>query len=241
MTVALVTGSSRGIGRAIAERLGADGASVLVNYHSNEAAAREVVASIKAVGGEAVAAQADVADPKQLIGLYDVVEREFGGVDIVVSNVGTAEFAPVVDTTDEEFDTMFATNAKAGFIALREAGRRVRDGGRIVSISAGVTRTYRPNSGVYGASKAAVEHLVQVLGRELGPRRVTVNAVLPGAVRTDALAAGMPPEAWATMAAETPLGRIGEPSDIADVVAFLASDQARWITGQCLAAGGGVF
>lgn len=239
--VALVTGSSRGIGRAIAERLGAAGASVVVNYRADGAAATRVVDTIARAGGSAVRMQADVTDPAQLRGLFDAVERRFGRLDVVVSNVGAARFAPVAATTDEDFDACFTTNTRAGFLALREAANRVDDGGRVVVISSGVTITGRPGAGVYAASKAAVEQLVRVLARELGPRRITVNCVLPGAIRTDALAAGVPAETLDRMVAETPLGRLGEPDDIADIVAFLASHGARWITGQAIAASGGAF
>lgn len=239
--VALVTGSSRGIGRAVAERLGAGGARVLVNYRSDETAAAEVVTAIERSGGAAVAVRADVSDPGEIRGVFDTAEAHFGALDVVVSNVGTARFAPLVDVTEDDFDTVFATNTRAGFVVLREAARRIRDGGRIVAISAGVTRTHRPGSGVYAASKAALEELVRVLAKEVGYRGITVNAVLPGAVRTDALLAGVPEEVRVARVADTPLGRLGEPGDIADVVTFLASDAGRWVTGQHIAAGGGAF
>ncbi|MEV5834539.1 SDR family oxidoreductase [Nocardia sp. NPDC052112] len=241
MPVALVTGSSRGIGRAIAERLGADGVAVVVNYLSDRTAAEQVVATIEAGGGQAVAARADVADPDQLIGLFETAEQHFGGLDILVNNVGTATFGPIADATDDEFDLMFATNTKATFIALRAAANRLRDGGRIVVVSSGVTATHRPGSGIYAATKAASEALARVLAKELGPRRITVNNVLPGAVRTEALAAARSPALTAEVIEQTPLARIGEPADIADIVAFLASPDARWITGQSLHAGGGLF
>lgn len=241
MPVALVTGSSRGIGRAIAERLGADGAAVVVNYHSDRSAAEQVVAAIEASGGRAVAAQADVADPAQLTGLFETAEQHFGGLDILVNNVGTATFSPIAEATDNEFDLMFTTNTKATFIALRTAANRLRDGGRIVVVSSGVTATLRPGSGIYAATKAASETLARVLAKELGPRGITVNNVLPGAVRTEALAAARSPALTEQVINQTPLGRIGEPDDIADIVAFLASPDARWITGQSLHAGGGLF
>ncbi|WP_433761539.1 SDR family oxidoreductase [Nocardia sp. CA-135398] len=241
MQVALVTGSSRGIGRAIAERLGADGAAVVVNYHSDRSAAEQVVAAIETSGGQAVAAQADVADPAQLTGLFDTAEQHFGGLDILVNNVGTATFSPIAEATDDEFDLMFITNTKATFIALRAAANRLRYGGRIVVVSSGVTATHRPGSGIYAATKAASEALARVLAKELGPRGITVNNVLPGAVRTEALAAARSPALTEQIIDQTPLGRIGEPDDIADIVAFLASPDARWITGQSLHAGGGLF
>ena len=241
MTVAIVTGSSQGIGRAIAERLGEQGASVVVNYHSNQAAAGEVVTEIEAAGGKAVAARADVADPAQLRGLFDLAEERFGGLDILVHNVGIARFAPIAEASDEDFDLIFDTNTRSTFVALREAANRINEGGRIVVISSGVTKTLRAGSGVYAASKAAGEAFAQVLAKELGARGITVNAVLPGAVRTDNLAAARPESEVKEVIAQTPLGRIGVPGDIADVVAFLAADAGRWITGQTVHAGGGLF
>ncbi|MER6991676.1 SDR family oxidoreductase [Saccharopolyspora hirsuta] len=238
---ALITGSSRGIGRAIAERLAADGLDVVVNYRSDRAAAESLVAGIEASGGRAAAAQADVTDPAQLRALFDFAEQRLGGLDVLVSNVGTARFAPLAEATDADYDLLFGTNARATFTALREAANRLRDGGRIVAISSGVTATHRPGTGLYGAAKAAVDQLVRVLAGELGPRGITVNSVRPGATRTEALLELQSEETLQRMAAATPLGRIGEPADIADIVAFLASDDSRWITGQVINAGGGTF
>ncbi|WP_223839513.1 SDR family oxidoreductase [Saccharopolyspora pogona] len=239
--VALVTGSSRGIGRAIAERLGADGMSVVVNYRADRAAADEVVAKIEASCGRATAVQADVTDPAQLRDLFDAAQGHFGGLDVLVNNVGTARFSPVAEASDEDFDVLFDTNARATFTALREAANRLRDGGRIVVISSGVTAANRPGTGLYGAAKAAGDQLVRVLAKELGPRRITVNSVRPGATRTDALAELQPESVLEQMAAQTPLGRIAEPADIADIAAFLASEDSRWVTGQMIHAGGGTF
>ncbi|WP_409185072.1 SDR family oxidoreductase [Amycolatopsis sp. VS8301801F10] len=239
--VALVTGSSRGIGRAIAERLGADGLSVAVNYRSDRDSAESVVAKIRADGGQAVALRADVTDDAELRGLFDRTEQEFGGLDVVVANVGIARFVPLAEASDDVFDLIFSTNLRPTFVALREAARRVRDGGRIVVVSSGVVPTARPGTGLYGAAKAAGDQLVRVLAKELGPRGVTVNSVLPGAVRTEALLADGPPGVVEYSAKQTPLGRIAEPGDIADIVGFLASDQARWVTGQTVHAGGGQF
>jgi 3-oxoacyl-[acyl-carrier protein] reductase len=239
--VAIVTGGSRGIGRAIARRLGAGGADVVVNYRSDRPAALEVVAAVEAAGRRAVALAADVAAPDQLRGLFDAAERHYGGIDIVVGNVGLARFAPIADTSDTDYDQMFATNTRATFMVLREAANRVRDGGRIVVVSSGAAVTHRPGAGVYAASKAAGDELVRVLARELGPRGITVNSVLPGATRTEALTAAQPPAVLEQIAAQNPLRRLGEPDDIAEIVAFLASDAARWLTGQTVHAGGGLF
>jgi len=187
-----------------------------------------------------IAASADVANAEELRGLFDIAEDRFGSLDIMVNNAANVRHASIIDTTDEVFDAIFSTNARAGFVALRESALRLRDGGRFVAISAGLAVMPRAGTGVYAASKAAVDHLVRVLAREVGHRGVTVNSVMPGAVLTQALIdAG--PKVIAAEAARTPLGRVGEPEDIADIVAFLVSEQARWVTGQIIGAGGGMF
>ena len=246
--VALVTGASRGIGRAIADRLARDGASIVVNYYANRqgdderARAEEVAQVIEKSGGGAVVAEANVADAKQLRGLFDVAEKHFGGLDIVVTNAAAWRFAPIADATDEDFDLIFNTNARATFIAMHQAANRLRDGGRVVAISAGLALMPRPGTAIYGASKAAINHLVRVLAHELGYRQITVNSVLPGAVNTDAMRERPDSDTFISgEIAQTPLRRIGEPEDIADVVAFLVSDDARWVTGQSIGAGGGMF
>ena len=237
MPTAIVTGSSRGIGRAIAERLAADGAKVVVNYRRDADAAAKVVRAIEERGGEAVAVQADVTDLAQLRSLFDTA----GEVDVFVSNVGVARFGPLAEVTDEQYDFLFETNTRSTFYALREAARRVRDHGRIVVISSAVVVTNRPGTALYAATKAAGDQLVKVVAKELGARGITVNSVLPGAVHTDALAADGPPGVVERTIPQVPLGRIAEPSDIADIVGFLASHDGRWITGQTLHAGGGQF
>ncbi|WP_280432482.1 SDR family oxidoreductase [Nocardia brasiliensis] len=241
MPVAIVTGGSRGIGRAIAERLGAEGASVVVNYQSNRAAAEQVVDAIERAGGRGCVVPADVADPAQLRKLFDSAEERFGGIDVLVNNVGTARFAAIAEASDEDYELMFSINTRATFVALREAANRLRDNGRIIVVSSGVTATHRPESGLYSASKAAAEELARVLAKELGARGITVNNVLPGAIKTEALAAARSPELTEQIVAATPLGRIGEPDDIARIVAFLASEAGGWITGETVHAGGGLF
>ncbi len=191
--VALVTGASRGIGKAIAERLGREGASVVINYYANRqgadepARAAEVLQAVEKGGGAAVLADADVANPDQLRGLFDLAEKHFGGLDILITNAATWRFASIADATVDDFDLVFRTNARATFIAMHEAAHRLRDAGRVVAISAGLALMPRPGTAIYGASKAAINHLVRVLAHELGPRQITVNAVLPGAVNTDAI------------------------------------------------------
>jgi 3-oxoacyl-[acyl-carrier protein] reductase len=244
----LVTGASRGIGKAIAERLSRDGVSVVVNYYANRPGADErmradeVVHAIEKSGGRAAAAEANVADASQLRGLFDFAEKHFGGLDIVVTNAAAWRFAPIAEATDDDFDLVFNTNARGTFIAMHEAANRLRDGGRVVAIGAGLALMPRPGTAIYGASKAAINHLVRVLAHELGPRQITVNSVLPGAVNTDAMRDQPGGETFiSNEIAQTPLRRLGEPNDIADIVAFLVSDDARWITGQCIGAGGGMF
>lgn len=239
--VALVTGASQGIGRAIAEHLARNGTNVVVNHYPTEhAAAEHVVHSIEKGGGTAVAAAADIADAEQLRGLFDIAEEQFGQLDVVVLNAANVHHSTLIDTTDEQFDAIFATNTRSGFVALRECALRLRDGGRIIVVSAGLSLLPREGTGAYGASKAALNHLVRVLAREVGHRGITVNAVLPGAVETQALLnAGT--EIIGAEIARTPLGRLGQPEDIADIVGFLASEQSRWVTGQLIGAGGGMF
>ena len=237
---ALVTGGSRGIGAAIATRLAADGFSVLVNYHTDHQAAQQVVDDIVKQGGRAVAAQADVADAGQMKGLFERAVSMFGRLDVVVSNAGVGRSVPIAQASDADFDAVFATNTRGTFMALREASRWLSDGGRIVVISrAGLPPS--AGGGLYAASKAAGDALVRAAAQEFGPRQITVNSVLPGATRTD-MWAGRDHRVGgdSAVAARTALGRLGEPKDIADVVAFLASDQARWITGATIAADGGL-
>jgi 3-oxoacyl-[acyl-carrier protein] reductase len=233
---ALVTGSSRGIGRAIAEGLAAKGAAVIVNYVGNHEAAHEVVAAIAGKGGKAVAIQADMSSVSDIRRLFDETESEFGAIDIVVANVGVAVIKLLTEATEADFDHVFGTNAKGTFFVLQEAARRVRDGGRIIAISTGGTKMFFTQTALYLGSKGAVEQFVRVLSRELGPRGITVNAVSPGFTDTDLL----PERDRAVAAGMSPFGRIGAPRDVADIAVFLASDEARWLTGENIQAGGGV-
>ncbi|MCA0046725.1 SDR family oxidoreductase [Mesorhizobium sp. B283B1A] len=233
---ALVTGSSRGIGRAIAEGLAAKGAAVAVNYVGNQKAADEVVAAIAGNGGKAVAIQADMSSVSDISRLFDEAERELGTIDIVVANVGVAVIKPLTEATEADFDHVFGTNAKGTFFTLQEAARRVRDGGRIIAVSTGGTKMFFTQTALYLGSKGAVEQFVRVLSRELGPRGITVNALSPGFTDTDLL----PERDRAVAAGMSPFGRIGAPRDVADIAVFLASDEARWLTGENIQAGGGV-
>ncbi|MER8649971.1 MULTISPECIES: SDR family oxidoreductase [unclassified Mesorhizobium] len=233
---ALVTGSSRGIGRAIAEGLASKGAAVVVNYVGNHEAADEVVAAIAGKGGKAIAVQADISSVSDIHRLFDEAESEFGAVDIVVANVGVAVIKPLTEATEADFDHVFGTNAKGTFFVLQEAARRVRNGGRIIAVSTGGTKMFFTQTALYLGSKGAVEQFVRVLSRELGPRGITVNALSPGFTDTDLL----PERDRAVAAGMSPFGRIGAPRDVADVAVFLASDEARWLTGENIQAGGGV-
>jgi 3-oxoacyl-[acyl-carrier protein] reductase len=237
--VAIVTAASRGIGRAIATRLGADGAKVVVNYHSNEAAAQEVVADIKKSGSEAIAVRADIGVPADIERLFKEALSAFGGLDIVVNNAGITVVGPTAFFDEEALDRAIAINIKGTFLALKQAATHVRDGGRIINISTGYTRSPNPYVGVYVGSKAAVEQFGFSLAKELGERQITVNSVLPGLTDTD----GVAPEVRAqadVYIQQTPLGRFGTPDDIAGVVGFLASDDAKWVTGQAISATGGL-
>lgn len=234
---ALVTGGSRGIGRAAAERLAAEGAVVAINYAGDEAAAREAVESIEVGGGRAVAVRADVSRVAEIERLFDEVEQRLGPIDIVIANAATFVMKPVAELTEEEFDRVFDLNTKGVFFVLQHAARRVRDRGRIIVTSTGGTRMLFRDNAVYLGSKGAVEQFVRGLAQELGDREITVNAVLPGFTDT-----GMLPDRDRAMAeGRSPFGRMGQPSDVGDVVAFLAGPDARWVTGQLVGAGGGVF
>jgi len=235
--VAIVTGGSRGIGRATAERLARDGARVVVNYVQAKVAADEVVAAIAGRGGEAVAVQADVSVLAEIPKLFDAAEARFGRVTIVVANAGIYLPKPIAQTTEEMYDRMFAIT-KGTFFLLQAAAERVADGGRIITISSGATLGWATNGPAYAGSKAAVEQFTRALSKVLGPRGITVNAVLPGVTETDMTPAS--PEFRARAAANSSFGRLGTPADISDVIGFLASDDARWITGQRIGAHGGI-
>jgi 3-oxoacyl-[acyl-carrier protein] reductase len=234
-----VTGASRGIGRAIAERLGRDGAAVALTYAGNAGAAAEVAAAIRARGREAEPFPLDLRDTASVRALFDAVLGRFGRLDILVNNAaGVNVFAPTAELTEAEYDSMFQIT-RGVYVALQEAARRVRDGGRIVSVSTGGTVGSSPGGGAYTGSKAAIEQFTMALAKELGARGVTVNTVLPGVTQTDGLV--LPEAVVAQMVAQTPLGRLGAPRDVADAVAFLVSDDARWITGHHLRVAGGLI
>ena len=236
--IALVTGSSRGIGRAIAERLARDGATVIINYAKSTAAADEAVATIRAAGGKAVAIQADISNVADVRRLYADIKQQFGRLDIVVNNAGILPPAvPVSNETEQTWDAVFGL-LKGTYFSMQEAARAVSDGGRIINLSSSTTRGWSPGYSIYAGSKSAIEQFTRSLSRELGPRGITVNAVIPGLTDTDMIS-DYPQAIRDAVAKNTTLGRIGKPQDIADVVAFVASDDARWVTGQLVIANGG--
>ncbi|MEO0489506.1 MAG: SDR family oxidoreductase [Cyanobacteria bacterium P01_A01_bin.123] len=237
--VALVTAASRGIGRAVAERLGREGASVAVNYVSNRGKADEVVNAIVQAGGNAFAIQGNIAQHQDVVRLFEETTAHYGQVNIVVNVAGVSVFKPHQQLTDEDFDRVFGVNARGAMYVLQEAANRLTEGGRIVQFSTGGTQMAVSGGGIYAASKAAGERFAFALAKELGSRQITVNVVSPGVTDTDGLI--MPPEAVNQLIEQTPLGRLGQPQEVADVVAFLVSDDARWMTGQNLQANGGIL
>ncbi|MEU0136858.1 SDR family oxidoreductase [Streptomyces sp. NPDC006296] len=237
--VALVTGGSRGIGRASAERLGADGLAVVVNYAGNKAEADAAVATIVAAGGEAFAHQADVADEAAVAALFDAAEETFGGIDVVVHAAGVMSLSPLVDLDLDALDRMYRTNIRGTFVVDQQAARRLRSGGAVVNFSTSVLGLAIPGYTGYAATKGAVEAMTLILARELRGRDITVNAVAPGPTATALFLDGKDEETIARMAAQPPLERLGAPEDIAEVVSFLAGP-ARWVNGQVLRANGGI-
>ena len=239
--VAIVTGGSRGIGAATARKLAADGARVVVNYARAAAAAAAVVQEIQTAGGEATAVQADVSDREQVARLVEDTVGRYGRLDVLVNNAGVLDGAPLDAITDEHVERQFAVNVRGALYATQAAvpafGTR---GGRVVNVSSVVADAPQPGLAVYSATKAALEAITRSLAAELAPRQVTVNAVAPGATVTDMLEAVRSPEFEARVVARTPLGRLGRPVDIADVIAFLASEESGWVTGQVIAASGGL-
>ncbi|MGX9118160.1 SDR family oxidoreductase [Mesorhizobium sp. BHbsci] len=237
--VALVTGASKGIGAEIARRLARDGFSIVVNYARGAEAAEQVVREIEAERGEAIAVQADVGEPTGVARLFDAAEQALGGLDVLVNNAGIMKLAPLAEMDVADFDRQIAVNLGGVFHGMREGARRLRDGGRIISFSSSVVGLYQPTYSVYAASKAGVEAMTHVLAKELGPRGITVNVVAPGPVATELFLNGKSEALVETITKMIPLGRLGQPADIAGVVSFLAGPDGGWVNGQVLRANGG--
>ncbi|KAF3889147.1 MULTISPECIES: SDR family oxidoreductase [Nostocales] len=240
--VAIVTGASRGIGAEIAKKLASNGFAVVVNYAGNKQKADEVVNAIKATGGEAISVQGDVSNSKDIAYLFDTAEREFGGIDVLVNNAGiqTPTAINIADTDDELYDRIFNTNTRGTFFLLRQAAKRLREGGHIVNFSTSAVGLAMPGYGVYAASKAAVEIFTNIMAKELRGRNITVNAVAPGPTATDLFYQGKSEELIQKFAQQAPLERLGQPEDIANAVAFLVSPAGSWINGQTIRVNGGI-
>jgi 3-oxoacyl-[acyl-carrier protein] reductase len=241
--VAVVTGASKGIGAGIARALGAEGASVVVNYSSSKEGAERVVAEINDKGGKAIAVKGDVSKAADVQRLFAETKKTFGVVDVLVNNAGVYLFQPLEEVTEDEFHRQFNTNVLGSILATREAVKHFGpSGGSVINISSVASEKAIPTASIYSATKSAVDALTRVLAAELGPRKIRVNVIAPGGVETEGLhtLGVMGTDFEKTMVAETPLGRIGQPDDIARVAVFLASDQSSWLTGQRIAASGGL-
>ncbi|CNF61319.1 SDR family oxidoreductase [Yersinia enterocolitica] len=239
--VAIVTGASRGIGAAIAERLAQEGYTVLINYSRADDEAEALVRKIQQAGGNALSAKGDISDPAAVAQLFTQAETAFGGVDVLVNNAGIMSLSTVADSDDEHFDRQIAINLKGSFNGMREAARRLRNGGRIVNFSTSVVGLKLEKYAVYAATKAAVETMTAILAKELRGRDITVNAVAPGPTATDLFLNGKSAELIEKMAKMAPLERLGTPEDIAAAVAFLVGKDGGWINGQVLRANGGLI
>lgn len=238
--VAIVTGASRGIGASVARKLASEGFAVVVNYASSATHADALVAELKGQGAQAIAFKADVANPAEVRAMFDAAEQQLGKVDVVVNNAGVMTTVPLAQTVDAVYDQSFDINVRGTFNMLRESATRVNSGGRIINFSSTTVALNMPGYGVYIATKAAVEAFTRVLSKELRGRDITVNAVAPGPIATELFLNGKTPEQIQTFANMAPLQRLGQPDDIASVVAFLASDASGWINGQVIRANGGL-
>lgn len=240
--VAVVTGASKGIGAGIAKALAAEGAAVVVNYASSKAGADAVVGAIAEAGGKAVAVQGDVSNEAQAKGVVDAALGTFGRLDILVNNSGVYEFSPIETSTEEQYRKMFDVNVLGTLLTTKAAVPHLGEGASVINISSAITSVLMPDSAIYTGSKGAVDAITGVLANELGPRKIRVNAINPGVVETEGTQAGgfVGSEFESGIVAQTPLGRTGQPHDIANIAVFLASDEAGWLTGEKLTASGGL-
>ncbi|MEL6164191.1 MAG: glucose 1-dehydrogenase [Cyanobacteria bacterium J06641_2] len=236
--VAIVTGSSKGIGRAIAQRLAEDGATVVINYARSGDKAEEVVATIKQNGGKAIAVQADMGKIPDIESLFEHTIEQFGKVDILVNNAGVGAGGTIAEVTEEDYEKVFSVNVKGVLFALQQAAKNLENNGRVINVSSTTTIYTSPGLAIYAASKNAIKMFTEILAQEIGNRGITVNTVLPGPT-SPGMFDSMPSEVQEEAANSSPFKRIGSGEDIADVVAFLASDDARWITSQHITANGG--
>jgi 3-oxoacyl-[acyl-carrier protein] reductase len=239
--VAIITGGSRGIGAAIARRLAADGFAVVINYAGKAAEAAALARTIETAGGKALSVQADVSDAAAVARLWDTAEAEFGGVDVLVNNAGIMKLATIAEGDDALIDSQIAVNLKGSINTMRQAARRLRNGGRIINLSSSVVGLRPPTYGIYAATKAGIEAITHVLSKELRGRNIAVNAVAPGPTATDLFLDGKPQAVIDQLTKLSPLERLGQPEDIANTVAFLAGPDGAWINGQVLRANGGVI
>jgi len=238
--VAVVTGASKGIGAAIAKALGAEGASVVVNYASSKDGADKVVAAITEKGGKAIAVKADVSKASDAKALIDDTLKAFGRLDVLVNNSGIYEFASLEDMTEDSFHRMFNVNVLGLLLVSQAAAKHLPEGGSVINVSSAVTRITPPNTAVYTATKGAVDALTGVLSREFGQRKIRFNSINPGMVATEGAAGFLGSDFEKAIAAQTPFGRVGQPDEIADIAVFLASKDSRWMTGETLIASGGM-
>lgn len=238
--IILVTGASKGIGATVAVKLASIGAKVIVNYSGSKEAAENVVEQIKTAGGDAIAIQADVSKTKDVKNLFDTAIAHFGRIDVLVNNAGIMINKLIKDTTDDDFERQFNINVKGVFNTLREAATKLADNGSVINFSTSVNRIMLPTYGTYVATKSAVEQLTRVFSKEIGSRGINVNSVSPGPTNTELFMKGKPQEVVDHLASLSPFNRIGEPSDIAEIVAFLAGDEAKWINAQNIGINGGM-
>jgi 3-oxoacyl-[acyl-carrier protein] reductase len=240
--VAVVTGASKGIGAAIAKSLAAEGASVVVNYASSKSGAKTVVDSITAAGGKAVAVGGDVSKASEAQGIIDAAIKNYGRLDVLVNNSGVYEFSPIDGVTEDQFHRMFNINVLGLLLTTQAALKHIGAGGSIINVGSVVSRVTPPASSVYTGTKGAVDAITGVLARELGPKKIRVNTLNPGMVETEGVqsAGFLGTDFEKGLVAQTPLGRIGQPGDIASIAVFLASDDSGWLTGEQILAGGGL-